>query len=62
MCAGALNWSQIDQIVYALEDENRGFNTINPHMIHPKTNLKSGLFAKESKKLLDDFFASKRKK
>jgi tRNA(adenine34) deaminase len=62
MCAGALNWSQIDQIVYALEDENRGFNTINPHMIHPKTNVKSGLFAKESKKLLDDFFASKRKK
>ncbi|WKV12691.1 nucleoside deaminase [Marivirga harenae] len=61
MCAGALNWSQIDQIVYALEDEKKGFTKINPQMIHPKTKVKSGLLAAESKKLIDDFFAKMRK-
>lgn len=62
MCAGALNWSQINQIVFALSDEKRGFTKINPNMIHPKTKVKSGLMASESKKLLDDFFAKMRKK
>jgi tRNA(adenine34) deaminase len=62
MCAGALNWSQIDQIVYALADEKRGFTTVNPNMIHPKTKVKSGLMATESKKLIDDFFAKMRNK
>lgn len=62
MCAGALNWSQIDQIVFALEDEKRGFTTINPTMLHPKTKVKNGLMAKESKKLIDDFFAKMRNK
>ncbi|WP_340153819.1 nucleoside deaminase [uncultured Marivirga sp.] len=61
MCAGALNWSQIDQIFYALEDEKKGFTKINPQMIHPKTKVKSGLLAAESKKLIDDFFAKMRK-
>jgi tRNA(adenine34) deaminase len=62
MCAGALNWSQIKQIVFALADENRGFTQINPNMIHPKTTVKSGLMATESKKLIDDFFAKMRNK
>lgn len=62
MCAGALNWSQIDQIVFALADEKRGFTKINRNMIHPKTKVKSGLMATESKKLLDEFFAKMRNK
>lgn len=62
MCAGALNWSQIDNIVYALVDEKRGFTTINPQMIHPKTKVKSGLMAAESKKLIDEFFTKMRNK
>ncbi|SMG53207.1 tRNA(adenine34) deaminase [Marivirga sericea] len=57
MCAGALNWSQISEIVYALEDEKRGFTKINPHMVHSKTKVRSGLMASESKKILDNFFA-----
>jgi len=62
MCAGALNWSQINQIVYALADEKRGFTSINPAMIHPKTKVKNGLMATESKKLMDEFFAKMRSK
>jgi len=62
MCAGALNWSQINQIVYALADEKRGFTSINPTMVHPKTKIKNGLMATESKKLMDEFFAKMRNK
>jgi tRNA(adenine34) deaminase len=62
MCAGALNWSQVDEVVYALADEKRGFTKINSSMIHPKTKVKSGLMAKESKQLIDDFFAKMRNK
>jgi hypothetical protein len=30
-------------------------------MVHPKTEINSGLMAESSKKLLDDFFAKLRK-
>ncbi len=62
MCAGALYWSQVDKIVFALPDENRGFTKINPDMIHPKTKVQSGLMAADSKKLIDEFFTNARKK
>lgn len=62
MCAGALYWSQIAKIVYGLHDEKRGFTKINPQMIHPKTLVKSGFMAEESKQLIDAFFANARRK
>ncbi len=62
MCAGALFWSQIENIVFGLADEKRGFNTLNPNIIHPKTKVSSGLMAKESKQLLDEFFLRTRNK
>jgi tRNA(adenine34) deaminase len=62
MCAGALFWSQMEGIVFGLADEKRGFTTLNPQIIHPRTKVSSGLMAKESKQLLDDFFLRTRKK
>ncbi|GAA5035202.1 tRNA-specific adenosine deaminase [Marivirga lumbricoides] len=62
MCAGALFWSQINKIVYALPDEKRGFTKINPAMIHPKTEVRAGLMASESKQLIDAFFTNARRK
>ena len=61
MCAGALYWSQLTKLVYAQHDPKRGFSSINPNMVHPKTEINSGLMAESSKKLLDDFFAKLRK-
>ncbi len=62
MCAGALFWSQIENIVFGLADEKRGFTTLNSNIIHPKTKVSSGLMAKESKQLLDEFFLKTRNK
>lgn len=60
MCAGALKWSQITRVVYAASDPQRGFNQAGLQL-HPKTRLRSGVLAAESKSLLDQFFANKRK-
>jgi len=60
MCAGALYWSQLSRLVFAQGDPKRGFGSINSKMVHPKTEIQSGLMAESSKKLLDDFFAKLR--
>jgi tRNA(adenine34) deaminase len=60
MCAGALKWSQITRVVYGASDPQRGFNQAGLQL-HPKTSLRSGVLAAESKSLLDQFFANKRK-
>ena len=59
MCAGALNWSQLEGVVYAASDFKRGFIQAGLSL-HPKTVIRGGIMQKESKDLLDKFFAKKR--
>lgn len=56
MCAGALFWTQIGRVVYGAGDEKRGFSRIGTNLLHPKTQLTSGIFAQESAELLTKFF------
>ena len=56
MCAGALNWAQIDTVYYGASDEKRGFSTIGKNILHLKTKIKTGIMAKECQQLLEDFF------
>lgn len=60
MCAGALYWSQISKIVFGARDEQRGFMTLRTQL-HPKTEVKFGVLAKESSELMVRFFAQRRK-
>jgi len=59
MCAGALYWSQISRVVFAAEDPKRGYRQ-NETPLHPKTEVVSGVLAKESRELLMQFFKQKR--
>lgn len=59
MCAGALYWSQISNIVFAASDEIRGFRKMGAQL-HPKTQVKSGVMAEEAAKILKRFFIEKR--
>ena len=64
MCAAALGWSQIGRIVWAADDEKRGFRTLyrTPQgPLHPKTKVESGLLADESRQLMQSFFRAKRR-
>ena len=59
MCAGALYWSQIGNIVYAARDKERGCINLKTKL-HPKTKIKGGIMAEETSKLLKRFFIEKR--
>jgi tRNA(adenine34) deaminase len=62
MCAGAAHWTQIGRIVYGAEDIKRGFSQISKQILHPKTELVSGVLAEDSAKLMKEFFISRRNK
>lgn len=64
MCAGAIGWSQIGRLVYALSDPKRGFTRFcddGRGPIHPKTIIENGLLADESKRLMQSFFRARRR-
>jgi len=56
MCAGALYWSQIDKIYYGASDEKRGFTMLGKKVLHPRTQLETGILEGPCRKLLQDFF------
>ncbi len=60
MCGGASYWAQLKKIVFAAADEKRGFSILSENILHPKTEVESGLMKEECSKLLTDFFQSKR--
>ena len=60
MCAGALAWSQIGRIVYGAADAKRGFSRFGKELLHPRTEVVSGVLAAECEKLMTDFFAKLR--
>jgi len=59
MCAGALFWSQISNVVYGARDELRGCISLKTKL-HPKTIMKGGVLEEEASKLLKQFFIEKR--
>ena len=59
MCAGALYWSQISNIVYGARDAERGCINLNTKL-HPKTIIKGGVMADEASELMKRFFIEKR--
>jgi len=61
MCSGASAWSQIGKIVYGASDPKGGYLRFSPSILHPKTQVISGVLAEESKILVKDFFSTKRK-
>lgn len=60
MCAGAAFWTQIGRVVYGARDEKRGFSTLGAKVLHPKTELLSGVLEGDCAQLLKAFFQSKR--
>ncbi|MEZ4721404.1 MAG: nucleoside deaminase [Flavobacteriales bacterium] len=60
MCAGALYWSQLERLVIGARDQKRGFLTVNPKMLHPKTKVEYGVMEVESSELLKQFFKERR--
>ncbi|WP_181956106.1 nucleoside deaminase [Dyadobacter psychrotolerans] len=60
MCAGALYWSQMKRVVIGATDEKRGFSRLGTGILHPKTQLTTGILGEESRTLLLKFFKTLR--
>lgn len=59
MCAGALYWAQVSNIVYGARDEERGCIALNTQL-HPKTVIRGGVLEAEASALLRRFFTERR--
>jgi len=60
MCAGAAFWTQIDKIVYGARDIKNGYSNLESNILHPKTEVISGVLENECSQILKDFFERKR--
>lgn len=60
MCAGAIAWAQLAEVVYGAHDEKRGYSIFSNKILHPKTKVVSDVMGEDCAKLMKDFFAKKR--
>lgn len=60
MCAGALNWSQITEVIFGANDDKRGYSTISSFLLHPITKVKKSILENECSELMIRFFKAKR--
>ena len=60
MCAAALNWSQVSEMIFGTADEKRGYSRISSALLHPKTSVRKGVLEKECSDLMQSFFKTKR--
>ncbi len=62
MCSGASFWTQLGKIVFGASDLKRGVSAISSRILHPSTEVISGVMEQECARLLSEFFQKKRKK
>lgn len=60
MCAAASAWAQVGRIVYGASDAKRGYSLFTPSLLHPKTEVVSGVLAEECGGMITEFFRNKR--
>ena len=60
MCAGALAWAQLGALVIGALDPLRGYSRLVPPVLHPRTQVLTGILADPCLRLVKDFFARKR--
>jgi len=60
MCAAALNWAQIKVLVYGASDPKRGYSLYSPTLLHPKSEVVSGVMERETSSIIKEFFKKKR--
>ena len=64
MCAGALYWSQVGRVVFGASDNKRGYHLVagEKKILHPKTEITTGILADQCSELVTAFFKKLREK
>jgi len=60
MCAGAIGWSQAAGLVYGASDDKKGYTLIPGPLLHPRTQIVSGIMKDECSELMLRFFKTRR--
>lgn len=60
MCAGALAWVQLGELVVGASDPLRGYARLSPSVLHPRTRVTSGVLADQCGNIIREFFRSRR--
>lgn len=60
MCAAASAWAQLGSLVYGAGDNKKGFSTVSTSILHPRTDVVSGILQKECAALMQAFFKTLR--
>lgn len=60
MCAGAIGWAQLSEVIYGASDEKRGFTRFAPQAFHPKTVVRKGILETECAAEMQQFFKRRR--
>lgn len=60
MCAAALGWAQLGSLVYGAPDPKRGYSLFTPGLLHPRTEVSSGVLQDECSSLVTEFFKARR--
>ena len=60
MCAGALFWARLGEIIYGAGEEKFGYRHYAPDLFPRRTKIRGGLLADEALELMQRFFAARR--
>lgn len=60
MCAGALFWARLGEIIYGAGEEKFGYRHYAPDLFPHRTKIRGGLLADEARELMQRFFAARR--
>ncbi len=60
MCAGAIRWCRPTRLVWGADEPKVGFTTVSREILHPKTEVTSGILADDCRELMSRFFRDKR--
>ena len=60
MCAGALFWARLGEIIYGAGEEKFGYRHYAPALFPRRAKIRGGLLADEARELMQRFFAARR--
>jgi tRNA(adenine34) deaminase len=60
MCAGAMFWAQLQKLVYGAPDMKRGYTKFKMPLLHPRTEVVTGIMSHESELMMKEFFRKRR--
>lgn len=60
MCAGAIRWARVGEIVYGAREEKFGYQSFAASIVPKNCLVRGGVLAEEARALMQSFFASRR--